>query len=66
LLKIRLYHLILEANASEHSARRVAMKNASENAEDLSDKLSIVYNKSRQASITNSIIEVVSGASTST
>lgn len=65
LLKIRLYHLILEANASEHSARRVAMKNASENAENLSDKLNIIYNKSRQASITNSIIEVVSGASAS-
>ncbi len=62
LLKIQLYHLILEANASEHSARRVAMKNASENAEDLSEKLNVVYNKSRQAAITNAIIEVTSGA----
>jgi F-type H+-transporting ATPase subunit gamma len=62
LLKIRIYHLILEANASEHSARRVAMKNASENASELSENLMVVYNNSRQASITNAIIEVTSGA----
>ncbi len=62
LLKIRLYHAILEANASEHSARRVAMKNASDNAADLSESLTMVYNKSRQAAITTQIIEVTSGA----
>jgi F-type H+-transporting ATPase subunit gamma len=62
LLKIRIYHLILEANASEHSARRVAMKSASDNASELSQNLNIVYNKSRQAAITNQIIEVTSGA----
>jgi ATP synthase F1 gamma subunit len=62
LLKIRVYHSILEANASEHSARRVAMKNASDNASELSQDLNIVYNKSRQAAITNQIIEVTSGA----
>ena len=62
LLKTRLYHAILEANASEHSARRVAMKNASENASELSGNLNVVYNKSRQASITREIIEVTSGA----
>jgi F-type H+-transporting ATPase subunit gamma len=62
LLKIRVYHNILEANASEHSARRVAMKNASDNASELSQDLNIVYNKSRQAAITNQIIEVTSGA----
>jgi F-type H+-transporting ATPase subunit gamma len=50
------------ANASEHSARRVAMKNASDNASELSQDLNIVYNKSRQAAITNQIIEVTSGA----
>jgi F-type H+-transporting ATPase subunit gamma len=66
LLGIWLYHLMLEANASEHSARRVAMKNASENAEELSENLNVVYNKSRQAAITNQIIEVTSGAATST
>lgn len=62
LLKIRIYHNILEANASEHSARRVAMKNASDNASELSGNLNIIYNKSRQAAITNQIIEVTSGA----
>ena len=62
LLKIRIYHMILEANASEHSARRVAMKNASDNASDLSETLTMAYNKSRQAAITNQIIEVTSGA----
>jgi F-type H+-transporting ATPase subunit gamma len=62
LLKIRIYHAILEANASEHSARRVAMKNASDNAAELSESLTMVYNKSRQAAITSQIIEVTSGA----
>ncbi|HVM77274.1 MAG TPA: ATP synthase F1 subunit gamma [Candidatus Paceibacterota bacterium] len=61
LLKIRIYHMILEANASEHSARRVAMKNASDNASDLGETLNVVYNKQRQAAITNQIIEVTSG-----
>jgi F-type H+-transporting ATPase subunit gamma len=62
LLRVRLYHAILEANASEHSARRVAMKNASDNASELSEDLTVEYNKSRQAAITREIIEVTSGA----
>ncbi|RME59277.1 ATP synthase F1 subunit gamma [Candidatus Parcubacteria bacterium] len=62
LITMQLYHLILEANASEHSARRMAMKNASDNAEDLVGKLTLVYNKSRQAAITKEIIEVTSGS----
>jgi F-type H+-transporting ATPase subunit gamma len=62
LLKTRIYHMILEANASEHSARRVAMKNASDNASELSEGLNIAYNKQRQAAITNQIIEVSSGS----
>jgi F-type H+-transporting ATPase subunit gamma len=65
LLKTRVYHAILEANASEHSARRMAMKNASENANDLSQRLNLEYNKSRQAAITNQIIEVTSGSASS-
>lgn len=64
LLKIRIYHAILEANAAEHSARRIAMKNASDNASDLSAKLTMIYNKSRQAAITAQIIEITSGAQT--
>jgi F-type H+-transporting ATPase subunit gamma len=62
LLKTRIYHIILEANASEHSARRMAMKNASDNAGELSEDLNMEYNKSRQAAITNQIIEITSGA----
>jgi F-type H+-transporting ATPase subunit gamma len=62
LLKTRVYHAILEANASEHSARRMAMKNASDNASELSETLNLDYNKSRQAAITNAIIEVTSGS----
>lgn len=60
LVRMQVYHLMLEANASEHSARRVAMKNASDNAVELSDELGLMYNKARQAAITNEIIEIVS------
>lgn len=62
LIKMQLYHLILEANASEHAARRLAMKNASDNAGELSEKLTLEYNKLRQAVITKEIIEITSGA----
>ena len=58
LLKMQIYHLILEANASEHAARYVAMKNASDNAAGLSETLLIQYNKARQAAITGEIIEI--------
>lgn len=60
LVAMQIYHLLLEANASEHSARRVAMKNASNNAEDLSGELTIAYNKARQAGITRELIEITS------
>lgn len=62
LVRMQIYHFILEANASEHSARRMAMKNASDNADSLYETLNTVYNKSRQAAITKEIIEVTSGA----
>lgn len=61
LFLIQIYHLILEANTSEHSARRLAMKKASDNAQNLISKLNIFYNKARQAKITKEIIETVSG-----
>jgi len=60
LIRMQFYHLILETNASEHAARRIAMKNAFDNAEELSGNLNLVYNKSRQANITREIIEIVS------
>jgi F-type H+-transporting ATPase subunit gamma len=62
LLFIQLYHLILEANASEHSARRMAMKTASDNASDLGEALNLQYNKSRQSKITTEISEISAGA----
>ncbi len=59
---MQIYHLILEANASEHSARRMAMKTASDNASDLSEALNLQYNKSRQSKITTEIAEISAGA----
>lgn len=53
------YHLMLEARASEHSARMVAMKNASENAGDLVDELNLLFNKSRQAAITAELLDMI-------
>ncbi len=58
----RLYQAILEAKASEESSRMVAMKNATENAEDLIEDLTISYNKVRQSNITREMIEIASGA----
>lgn len=62
LITMEIYHLVLEANASEHAARRVAMKNASDSAEDLASGLTASYNKSRQAAITREIAEITAGA----
>ena len=60
LVTMQLYHVVLEANASEHSARMVAMKTASDNASDLADGLTLEFNKARQAGITKEIIEITS------
>jgi len=62
LVEIQLYQAILESAASEHSARMVAMKNASENASDMIHELTLAYNKARQAAITQEIAEIAGGA----
>lgn len=62
LVLMQIYHFILETNASEHAARRIAMKNASDNAAELAAGLTLKYNKSRQAMITREIIEITAGA----
>lgn len=62
LVTMSIYHLVLEANASEHSARMVAMKNASDNAGELIDSLTLEYNKARQAAITKELAEITGGA----
>jgi F-type H+-transporting ATPase subunit gamma len=56
------YQAVLENVASEHAARMVAMKAASDNANKLIDTLNLVYNKARQAAITQEISEIVGGA----
>lgn len=61
LVEMQLYQALLETNASEHSARMVAMKNATDAAGDLIDDLTLEYNKIRQASITREISEIVAG-----
>ncbi len=57
------YQAVLENLASEHASRMVAMKNASDNANNLIDDLRLAYNKARQAAITQEISEIVGGAS---
>ena len=61
-LKIQLYKAILDSNASEQGARMTAMHKATDNATDILKELNLTYNKARQASITNEILEIVSGA----
>jgi F-type H+-transporting ATPase subunit gamma len=56
------YESVLENLASEHAARMIAMKNATDNAGELIDDLTLVFNKARQAAITQEISEIVSGA----
>jgi F-type H+-transporting ATPase subunit gamma len=58
----RLFQAVLESKASEESSRMVAMKNATDNAEDLIDDLTLSYNKVRQSNITREMIEIASGA----
>jgi F-type H+-transporting ATPase subunit gamma len=61
-LNFELYQILLDAKASEHSARMVAMKNATDNAQQLIKDLTLEYNKIRQASITKEILEISSAA----
>jgi F-type H+-transporting ATPase subunit gamma len=59
--EMQIFQAILESNASEHSARMVAMKNASDSAEDMIFDLTLMYNQVRQSAITKEIMEIVSG-----
>lgn len=58
----RLFQAVLELTASEHSARMVAMRNATDNAQELIDDLTLTYNKVRQSNITREMIEIATGA----
>jgi F-type H+-transporting ATPase subunit gamma len=57
-----IYGALLDGKASEHSARMTAMKNATDNAKELIDSLTLSYNRARQAAITQEITEIVGGA----
>jgi len=61
-IEVLVYQGVLENLASEHAARMIAMKSATDNASDLIDELNLVYNKARQAAITQEISEIVGGA----
>lgn len=61
-LRIQFYKALLDSNAAEHGARMTAMHQATDNATDLLKDLTLQYNKERQATITNEILEIVSGA----
>lgn len=61
-LTLKLYSAIAESTLCEHSARRMAMKNASDNAKEMLTELSVYYNRARQAAITSEIIEIIAGA----
>ena len=58
----QIFAALLENGASEQGARMSAMDNATRNAGDMIDKLTIEFNRSRQAVITNELIEIISGA----
>jgi len=59
---LQVYQAILESQASEHAARMVAMRNATDNAKELVNALQLAYNKVRQQAITNDILDIVGGA----
>ena len=61
-LAVQIYKTLLENSASEHGARMSAMDNATRNAGEMIDKLTLTYNRTRQAVITTELIEIISGA----
>jgi F-type H+-transporting ATPase subunit gamma len=61
-VNVQMWRVFLESNAAEHGARMTAMENATKNANELIDLLTLQYNKARQTAITKELLEVVSGA----
>jgi F-type H+-transporting ATPase subunit gamma len=60
-VEMQLYHAVLEALASEHSARMVAMRNATENAKEMTESLTLMLNKARQEMITTELLDITGG-----
>ena len=61
-VEYQVWHALLESAAAEHAARMTAMENASKNASELIEQLTLTMNKVRQSTITREILEIVSGA----
>jgi F-type H+-transporting ATPase subunit gamma len=61
-VSIQIFKVLLESNAGEQGARMAAMDNATRNAGEMIDSLTLVYNRTRQAVITKELIEIISGA----
>ena len=61
-MEVAVYRALLESVASEHGARMTAMDNATRNASDMIDKLTLQYNRARQAAITKELMEIIGGA----
>ena len=61
-VEVEVYQTVLETVASEHSARMIAMHNATQNAREVVQELTLSYNKARQAGITKEILEIAAGA----
>jgi F-type H+-transporting ATPase subunit gamma len=64
IVEMQVYQGVLESNASEQSARMVAMRNASDNARDFARELTLQANKARQASITSELLDIIGGSLT--
>lgn len=61
-VEVELFRALLENQAGEHAARMTAMENATKNTEELIEKLTLVYNRARQAAITSELVEIITGA----
>ena len=61
-LRMKLYTVLLDSNASEHAARTMAMQIATDNADDLLQELTLMYNKTRQQAITNELLDIMGGS----
>ena len=61
-LRMKMYTVLLDSTASEHAARTMAMQIATDNANDLIQELTLIYNKSRQQAITNELLDIVGGS----
>ena len=61
-VEMMIYGAVVESATCEHAARRMAMENATDNAREMLDKLSLNYNRARQSAITDEIIEIVAGS----